>query len=378
MEEFDKRELHKRIVVNLLVTLLGVGVLIFAVPKLFHFFVPLIVAWLIASIANPMVRFLEKHAKILRKHGSAIVIVFVLLLVGSLLYFLLYILIQQCSGLIKELPETYTKVMASVQEFLANLHDKYEFIPGNIQGFLLKNNDKFGGVIASFVESFEATKSISAVGSFAGKLIDWIIIAILTLMISYFFVAQRDTVKGMFRRYVPNAVKEFWNLALDTCLRALGGYLKACFKIMLVVFAILLLIFGGVMRAEYAVVLALLTAVLDFFPFLGTGIVITPWAIYCGITGEYVNVAILIISYVVCLIAHRLLEPKLIGDSVGMSPFATLISMFICYRLIGMLGLIIGIPVGMIVLAMKEQGVFESQIRGIKILAKDISEYRKY
>ena len=56
----------------------------------------------------------------------------------------------------------------------------------------------------------------------------------------------------------------------------------------------------------------------------------------------------------ICLLAHRLLEPKLVGDSVGMSPFATLISMFIGYRLIGMLGLILGIPVGMVIMAFRE------------------------
>ena len=78
------------------------------------------------------------------------------------------------------------------------------------------------------------------------------------------------------------------------------------------------------------------------------------------------------------MIVRRLSEPKLVGDSIGISPFLTLLSMFIGYRWIGMLGLIIGIPVGMIIKALFEQGVFESQIRGIKILAKDINEFRKY
>lgn len=378
MEKNEKRELHKKILVNLLITVLGIAAFCLFVPGLLRFFMPLIIAWLIAAIANPMVRFLEKHAKILRKHGSAIVIIFVLLLVGGLLYLALYVLVKECTGLIRELPDMYTQVMGNVQQFLARLHEKYEFVPGNIQGFLSENDDKFSGIIASYVESFQASESISAVGSLAGKVLDGFVLSVLTLMISYFFVAQQDSVKTMFHKYTPSAVKKVWNLALDTCLRALGGYLNACFKIMMVVFVILLIIFGGVMRAEYAVVLALLTAFLDFLPFLGTGIVITPWAIYCAITGEWFHVAVLVVSYVICLLAHRLLEPKLIGDSVGMSPFATLVSMFICYRLIGMLGLIVGIPVGMIVMAMKEQGAFDSQIRGIKILAKDICEYKKY
>ena len=55
-----------------------------------------------------------------------------------------------------------------------------------------------------------------------------------------------------------------------------------------------------------------------------------------------------------------------------------LLSMFIGYRLIGVLGLFVGIPVGMIVVAFVEQGIFDSQIRGIRILLDDWNEYRKY
>ena len=122
----------------------------------------------------------------------------------------------------------------------------------------------------------------------------------------------------------------------------------------------------------------MVTAFLDYLPFLGTGIIITPWAIYCALTGDYLSVVVLVITYFVSLLAHRLLEPKLVSDNIGMSPFATLLSMFIGYRLIGMLGLIVGIPVGMIVVAFVEQGIFDSQIRGIRILLDDWNEYRKY
>ena len=99
------------------------------------------------------------------------------------------------------------------------------------------------------------------------------------------------------------------------------------------------------------IVLGIPAGFLDFLPFLGTGIIITPWAIYCALTGDYLSVVVLVITYFVSLLAHRLLEPKLVSDNIGMSPFATLLSMFIGYRLIGVLGLIVGIPVGMIVVA---------------------------
>lgn len=372
-----RRDLHKRILTNLFISVAVILAVIFIGPQLLQFFMPLIIAWIIASIANPMVVFLEKRIRIMRKTGSVLVIVFVLALVGGVLYAAIRFLVEQISSLMQELPVIYEKVILSLQEALTMLHERLTFIPADIGQIVSTDEEKFKDILLSFTDIIN-TGSVSAVGDFASSLIDVFILAVLTLMMSYFFVARREQIKETLKRCMPQGIKDFWNMAMDTCLRALAGYLKACFQIMLVIFVILFIIFGGIMKVEYSSLLALLTAFLDFLPFLGTGIIITPWAIYCFIMGEYVNVVILIITYIICLVTHRLLEPKLVGDSVGMSPFATLISMFIGYRLIGMLGLILGIPIGMVVLALKEQGVFDSYIRGIKILAEDINEYRKY
>ncbi|RKI29759.1 sporulation integral membrane protein YtvI [bacterium 1xD8-6] len=377
MRDDERKELHKRIWTNLLVSLAILLAVIFIGPRLISFFMPLIIAWILATIVNPIVVFLENKIKIMRKHGSAIVIVLALLLVGSVIYMAIHALIVQIVLLVQDLPEVYGQVMLNLQESLNELHQKFHFIPGNLQQILDDNDDKINEFVFSFFDSLK-TDSISAVGNFASSIIDIFVLVVLTLMISYFFVAKRDEIRGGIKKYMPQGIKNFWNMAMDTCLRALAGYIKACFQIMIIVFIILFVIFGGIMHVKYASLLALLTAFLDFLPFLGTGIIITPWAIYCAITGEYVNVIILVVTYVICLLAHRLLEPKLVGDSVGMSPFATLISMFIGYRLIGMLGLILGIPVGMVIMAFREKGMFESYIRGVKILAKDIDEYRKY
>jgi len=377
MRDDERKELHKRIWTNLFVSLAILLAVIFIGPRLISFFMPLIIAWVLATIVNPIVVFLENKIKIMRKHGSAIVIVLALLLVGGLIYMAIHALIVQIVLLVQDLPEVYGQVMLNLQESLNELHQKFHFIPGNLQQILDDNDDKINEFVFSFFDSLK-TDSISAVGNFASSIIDIFVLVVLTLMISYFFVAKRDEIRGGIKKYMPQGIKNFWNMAMDTCLRALAGYIKACFQIMIIVFIILFVIFGGIMHVKYASLLALLTAFLDFLPFLGTGIIITPWAIYCAITGEYVNVIILVVTYVICLLAHRLLEPKLVGDSVGMSPFATLISMFIGYRLIGMLGLILGIPVGMVIMAFREKGMFESYIRGVKILAKDIDEYRKY
>ena len=124
------------------------------------------------------------------------------------------------------------------------------------------------------------TSPVSTVGNVASSLIDFFVLLILTLMMTYFFVADHDKIKEEVAAHMPESIKK------DIIVKAIGGYLKACFQIMIVVFVILFTIFL-IMGQKYAALIALITAFLDFLPFLGTGIILTPWAIYEIITGDY-------------------------------------------------------------------------------------------
>ncbi len=361
MEEKSRRELRKKICVHLTLVLCGILFIVFAVPKLAGFFAPLIVAWIIAIMANPLVHFLEKRIKIVRKHGSAIVIVLVILIIIGLLYALLNTLFVQMSSLVEKLPDIYETVMGNIQAFMESMHEKYNIIPANIKNIFSNDDSKLNDYILAALDSLQVD-TVSAVGSVASSLVDMFIISILTIMIAYFFTAGNDKIKNFVKSCMPEGINSFIMIVKNTVFVALGGYIKACFQIMIVMF----------------VPIALITAILDFLPFIGTGTVLMPWAAYSIITGEYPKAIALVAAYLVTMIVRRLLEPKLVGDSIGMSPFLTLISMFIGFRLMGVSGLILGIPAGMILKEFYEQGLMDNTINGIKILASDINEYRKY
>lgn len=376
MEECNNRELRKKICVHLAVCLAVILAVVFIVPPLFRLFLPLIVAWCIAMLANPLVRFLENKIKIMRKHGTVIVIVLVLALICAVIYGIICFIAIQVSSLIGDLPGLYETVVGNLQQAMSNLHQKFNIIPADIQGVFGKKNVQLNEYILTALKSLKSSP-VSTVGNFASSLIDFFVVLVLTLMMTYFFVADHDKIKSSVIMHIPSSVKKSWNMIKDIIVKAIGGYIKACFQIMIVIFAILFIIFTF-MGQKYAALIAIITAFLDFLPFVGTGTILTPWAVYDIITGDYKSAVILVAAYFLTLFVHRILEPKLIGDSVGMSPFLTLISMFIFYRLIGMLGLIIGIPIGMVLQAFYEGGVFDNTIRGIKILVKDINEYRKF
>ena len=101
-------------------------------PKIIRFVFPLIIAWIIALMVNPLVRFLENKIKIMRKHGSAIVIILLIAGVCGILYLITTTLVTQLSSMIQALPDIYSTVIDNIQLALKSLHSKINIIPDDI------------------------------------------------------------------------------------------------------------------------------------------------------------------------------------------------------------------------------------------------------
>ena len=376
----DRKDLHRRILVNLGVALAGVLFLIFVVPQLVRFLMPLIVAWIVAMIANPIIRFLEKRIKIMRKHGSAVVIILVLAALIAAFYGLAVLVASQFSSWVTELPEVYDSVTQHLQHLFRLLHQKYNIIPADVKLAFDQRENMLDSYIQKAIDGLlkmVKSGSLSKVSSLASSLMDFLVYAILTILASYFMTVEKDHFTKLLQEKTPAGVQRIWDKIKKIFIRAIGGYFKAHFQIMIVIFFITVIPFAF-MGISYSGLLAVVIAIVDFLPFFGAGTVLVPWAVYRLVTGSYTYAAILFVIYVVVLIVRQALEPKLIGDNIGTSPFETLVFMLVGYRLAGMLGLIVGIPVGMILVECYREGMFDDYIRGIKILARDINEYRKY
>lgn len=376
----DRKDLHRRILVNLGVALAGVLFLIFVVPQLVRFLMPLIVAWIVAMIANPIIRFLEKRIKIMRKHGSALVIILVLAALIAAFYGLAVLVASQFSSWVTELPDVYDSVTQNLQHLFWSLHQKYNIIPADVKLAFDQRENMLDSYIQKAIDGLLKmvnSGSLSKVSSLASSLMDFLVYAILTILASYFITVEKDRFTKLLQENTPAGVQRIWDKIKKIFIRAIGGYFKAHFQIMIVIFFITVIPFAF-MGISYSGLLAAVIAIVDFLPFFGAGTVLIPWAVYRLVTGSYTYAAILFVIYVVVLIVRQALEPKLIGDNIGTSPFETLVFMLVGYRLAGMLGLIVGIPVGMILMECYREGMFDNYIRGIKILARDINEYRKY
>lgn len=366
---------YKRIAIDLVLTIIVLCIILFVAPKLIAFFLPFVIGYIISLIANPLVKLLEKRLKIVRKHGSAIVIIVVLVIIIGLLYLILSLLVKETISFVGDLPNLYDSLNVQIKEAQNNLQGIYKAFPKGLKDFFDNFGDNIGNYTSTFIEKMELP-SISDASLFVKNAAEFFFMFLITIMSAYFFVAERERLTIQIKRVLPDFWQEKMKMVTDNFKLAFGGYFKAQFKIMIVIMLILFVGFE-ILGIGYAILIALGTAFLDFLPLFGTGAVIWPWALVELVTGNYIRAIGLMIIYLICQVMRNILQPKLVGDSIGISPLETLIFMYIGYKVKGLLGIIIGIPIGMVFVNLYNAGAFNSIVEDIAYIAKDISNIRK-
>ena len=198
----------------------------------------------------------------------------------------------------------------------------------------------------------------------------------MALLSAYFFVAERHQLNDWFRKYMPASVQMRYRIIRRSLGKSVGGYFKAQLKIEVWMY-FLLLIGLGILRVNYFGLIALGIAFLDFLPFLGTGTVLIPWAVIRILTAQYKTAIGLLVIWGVGQLARQLIQPKIVGDSIGVPPLPTLFLLYIGYKLGGVLGMILAVPLGLLVYSLYEEGAFDTTKNSILILTAGINRFRR-
>ncbi|WP_075720704.1 sporulation integral membrane protein YtvI [Roseburia sp. 499] len=366
---------YLKILVNLLVALLVILLMCVAVPKLLVFFMPFVIGWIISMIANPLVHFLEKKLKVVRKHGSMITIIGVLAAVILVGYLAGAKLVSEAINLIDSVPQIYENFQEDFEEIGDNLQIFYDRLPKSMQKSISNATENLSGYISGAVQAI-GEPTFEAAGNFAKNVPGTLIGIIMCIISAYFFTADRENILNLLEKSIPDGIWKRCSTVISDLKHVVGGYFKAQFKIMGVVY-IILVIGLLILKVDYVLLVGLLIAFLDALPFFGTGTVLGPWAILKILSKDYTMAVGLIILYLVTQLVRQLIQPKMVGDSIGMNPLATLIFMYIGYKFSSIIGMIIAVPIGMILINLYKAGVFDNQIRCIKELVQDINEFRK-
>lgn len=364
-----------KVAVSLVFSLVATFVVIFAGLKLLVFFMPFVIGWFISYIAAPVVNWLEKRLKIAKKLGLTILIVGVLGVLVWLIYLAGSKLAQEIVRLIQDMPSLYEDAEAGMRSIGASFTGIFSKLPEGVQeGWrtMINNFDQtMGEIIARFSDP-----AVTATGNVAKRIPSALISTIVCIVSAYFFIAEREELIVLSKKIAPDPLVRRMTLVMDNLKYAVGGYFRAQFKIMAVVFVILTVGFMAI-GIHFSFLLALLIAFLDFLPFFGTGTALLPWALYKLLVGNYKMAIALIVLYGVTQLVRQLIQPKLVGDSVGLNPLLTLVLLYIGYRIGSVLGMIVAVPVGMIVINLFKAGAFDYILDDVKILIDGVLSLRE-
>lgn len=364
-----------KILLNIIIPILFLYLVCVWGPRLLKFFLPFVIGWVISVIANPLVRFLEKRMKIVRKHSSMLIVIAVLALVIAAFYFLLSKLIAEASGFIGDLPRYYESAWVEVQKMLLKLEGLLQFLPQGVQDSVNQFFTHMGEYLNVMVQKI-ASPTVIAAGNVVKSIPAALVYTIVTIFSSYLFIVDRDKIMEVFRRYIPDGGTKYYRYLKKDVKHLVGGYFLAQFKIMFIIAAVLAAGFL-VLGVDYALLLAVIIAILDFLPILGTGTVLIPWAVIRLVSGQYAFGFGLIVIYVLTLVLRQIIQPKIVGDTMGLDPLMTLLFLYLGFKVSGIAGMILAVPIGMLFISLYEFGAFDLFIDSVKTLIHDINVFRK-
>lgn len=371
----EKKRPYWQVAVSLVFSLLATAVFIILGIKAIGFFMPFVIGWCISAIASPLVDWLEKRFKIVKKLGTAMVVILVIGLIVLVIYLLISRLVSEAGHLIRDIPELYLQLENGFGKIGNTLSGAFAKLPMEIQhgwNTVIENLDHYLGELVSNISE----PTVTAAGNFAKSLPSYLISLIVSILSAYFFTVEREEVLNWLKKVAPVSVQKRMTLVADNLRYAVGGYFKAQFKIMGIVFLILLVGFA-LLDVNYYALVAFLIAFLDFLPFFGTGTAMIPWAVYKILVGDLKTAVVLVVIYVITQAARQLLQPKLVADSMGLSPLVTLILLYIGYRVSSVIGMILAVPIGMVIINMCQAGAFDYIFDDVKILVEGILGLRE-
>ena len=367
---------YSKALVNLLTAVVAILLIIFLLPKLIVFFMPFIIGWIISLIAKPIVELCERKIKLKRKAGSAIVIVLVLAIVIAIVYGVCYFLVKQVVGFVQDFPTLWSSLGQEFEHVGNSLKGVYSKLPISIRdtlGSFVSNSEKYFSTI-SFGSSDE--NSLGVVGNMVNKIPDLIMGVVMALLSSYFFVADKNYLAHACEKYLPASFGIKLEIIKRSIKNAFGGYFKAQFKIEVWIY--LITVIGLLIaRVDYAVLVALGICFMDFLPVFGAGTIMVPWAAIKFFNGEIALGIGLLAIWGVGQLVRQIIQPKIVGDSVGLDSIPTLFLLFIGFAFKGVLGMILSIPIGIIIKNLYEEGTFSTTIESIRILYSGFNHFRR-
>lgn len=357
-------EIYLDIIMELLVILAGALLLIFVLPKAIVFLWPFVAGWIISMMAHPVIEYLEKKVKLPKKFGSAILIAAVITGIIVVLYFAVRGIALHVIGFIQDAPDIRHEIMRQGMIFQKKIEQFLSILPPSFG----KQFDQWSGSIGELFKKASSSAGdygVAHAGGVAKGVTSGLLGLVVMLFAAYMFSLEREKLIAWYEKCIPGFVKHKINVFMKNSVGVLVSYCLAQLKIMIVIIAILWIGFF-IAGIGHSFIYSVLVGIVDIFPILGTGTVIIPWAIFKLITGDIKTAVILLIIYAICLVLKQVLQPKMMGDSMGISALTTIFLIYVGLKFGGLGGMLLALILGMFVINLYRLGVFDRKIAFFK------------
>lgn len=335
-----------------------IGSIIIIIKVLGPILTPFLIAFIIAAILNPLIKFTCNKLHIKRGIISILFVLafyavasFIIILIGAKLLILL-------QSLFTTLPQFFTTYFEPyIRETFTHFEKLFLSLDPNVLSALEESSSSLISTLGNFVSKF-STMVVSYVSGFATSIPSIFIKTIITIIVTFFITIDFEKIINFIKRQLPESVsqninesKKFITTTLFKCLLSYILILSITFTEIAIGLTIL--------QVPNSILIAVIIAIFDILPVLGTGGIMIPWAIIALLYGNYkigVGIAVL---YIIITIIRNIIEPKLVGQQVGLHPVVTLISMFVGLHFLGFIGML-GLPITIsLILYLNDKGIIK-------------------
>ncbi len=343
---------YKRIMVICFYVLLGALGLYFFTNYVFKWLWPIFVALLIGILLQPVIRFLERKLKFPHKLASVLTVLVLYIGLGYILGAVVYKLVAELTTLASSIPGYVSKLninLGNIESYFKSIFtsmpiigagDLFDVVWSNISNSIVS---MFSGLSSSIITSLPSF--LTSVAQVVPSLLLAIIIMIVS---SVYFATDYEKIKQFFGYQMSLKTKEKIKAARDHLFRTIVKYIRAYLLVMLIT-CVELYLGLTIIGQSYALILAIAISIIDVLPVLGTGAVLIPWGIISIVMGDTWKGVGILLLYVAVTVVRQIIEPKIVGQYIGLYPLITLVAMYAGLRTLGVVGIFL-FPIAIIIL----------------------------
>ncbi|MBQ8597241.1 MAG: sporulation integral membrane protein YtvI [Lachnospiraceae bacterium] len=317
--------------------------------------VPFIAAFVIASILQILVRKFCRNSEKMKKVVSILICIVFFALLFAVVVVAGAKIFNSISGFLEAIPVIYQNEIVPA---LGNLSDSLQVTLASLDAGIATKIDsafqEFVNNIGNYITQF----SVNAVKFISGSIVGipgFVVRLIIMVVSTFFFMSDYDTILGFFAKCIPAGKEKTVKQVLGYVKNTIIVYLRSYSLLFLLTFVELSIGFK-LLGIPYAPLIGGMVAIFDILPVLGTGGILLPWVAILFVMKNIKMAIGMLVLYLAITIIRNTVEPKLVGKQIGLHPLATLISLYLGLKLLGIVGLVL-FPMTLAVLANMNQQV---------------------